>query len=220
MAEYDLDGRVAEKARILSRIEDAAWPAQATCRPVSPRVLFAGVSGRGSRCVRSRHSGRPRRPGLRPLCASRSPARARGDPAHRCPGRHRRRGRRTSRCWRSSTTTCPSCSISTLAELTERGHEIYFVTHPILAVERDAAGRLTRFAGEALPGAQPEHGARASSTCTSTGWTTRAAQGARRCAARRLRRRRASPCRTGRPMRGRLTEVIARLSSPTRRRCQ
>ncbi|MCP8939781.1 NAD-glutamate dehydrogenase [Alsobacter sp. SYSU M60028] len=43
---------------------------------------------------------------------------------------------------------------STLAELTERGLEIRFVTHPIVAVERDSEGRLLRFAGEALAGAQ------------------------------------------------------------------
>ena len=44
---------------------------------------------------------------------------------------------------------------STLADLTERGLEIRFVTHPILAVERDASGKLLRFAGEALGGTQP-----------------------------------------------------------------
>jgi len=43
---------------------------------------------------------------------------------------------------------------SALAELTERGYEIRFVTHPILAVERDASGALVRFAGEALAGGQ------------------------------------------------------------------
>ncbi|GGH30116.1 NAD-glutamate dehydrogenase [Alsobacter metallidurans] len=44
---------------------------------------------------------------------------------------------------------------STLAELTERGITIRFVTHPIVAVERDAEGRLVRFAGEAMAGGQP-----------------------------------------------------------------
>jgi glutamate dehydrogenase len=44
---------------------------------------------------------------------------------------------------------------STLAELTERGLEIRFVAHPILAVERDGQGQLIRFVGEALSSAQP-----------------------------------------------------------------
>ncbi|WP_406854760.1 NAD-glutamate dehydrogenase [Alsobacter sp. KACC 23698] len=43
---------------------------------------------------------------------------------------------------------------STLAELTDRGVEIRFVAHPIVAVERGADGRLVRFAGEALAGGQ------------------------------------------------------------------
>ena len=44
---------------------------------------------------------------------------------------------------------------STLAELTERGMDIRFVAHPILAVERAADGALVRFAGEAAASGQP-----------------------------------------------------------------
>src|SRR6516165_9621791 len=36
---------------------------------------------------------------------------------------------------------------SVLAELAERGIEVRFVVHPVLSVERDAAGRLTAFTG-------------------------------------------------------------------------
>src|SRR5262249_30726064 len=36
---------------------------------------------------------------------------------------------------------------SVLAELAERGIEVRFVVHPVLSVERDAAGRLTAFKG-------------------------------------------------------------------------
>jgi glutamate dehydrogenase len=39
---------------------------------------------------------------------------------------------------------------STTAELTEQGFEAKLVAHPLLAVERDAAGRLTHFYGDAL----------------------------------------------------------------------
>ena len=39
---------------------------------------------------------------------------------------------------------------SALAELTEQGIEAKLVAHPILAVERDAEGRLTHFFGDAL----------------------------------------------------------------------
>ncbi|MHB2165489.1 NAD-glutamate dehydrogenase [Alsobacter sp. R-9] len=44
---------------------------------------------------------------------------------------------------------------STLAELTERGLDLRFVAHPILAVERAPDGRLIRFAGEASASGQP-----------------------------------------------------------------
>ena len=81
-------------------------------------------------------------------------ARPRGYPPHRHDGADRRPDARTLRCSKSSTTTCRSCWIPTLADLTERGLEIRFVTHPILAVERDASGKLVRFAGEALGGTQ------------------------------------------------------------------
>src|SRR4051794_3205267 len=39
---------------------------------------------------------------------------------------------------------------STMSELTEQGMEVKLVAHPILAVERDAEGRLTHFFGDAL----------------------------------------------------------------------
>jgi glutamate dehydrogenase len=39
---------------------------------------------------------------------------------------------------------------STMAELSEQGIEVKLVAHPILAVERDAEGRLTHFWGDAL----------------------------------------------------------------------
>ncbi|CAM5776069.1 NAD-glutamate dehydrogenase [Labrys miyagiensis] len=40
---------------------------------------------------------------------------------------------------------------STMAELTEQGIEALLVAHPILAVERDAQGKLVRFYGNVLP---------------------------------------------------------------------
>ena len=40
---------------------------------------------------------------------------------------------------------------STMAELAEQGIEVTLVAHPIIAVERDAQGKLLRFYGEALP---------------------------------------------------------------------
>ena len=40
---------------------------------------------------------------------------------------------------------------STMAELAEQGIEVTLVAHPIIAVERDAEGKLLRFYGEALP---------------------------------------------------------------------
>ena len=54
---------------------------------------------------------------------------------------------RTSRCSRSSTTTCRSCVDSVLGELAERGIDIRFVVHPVFTVERDVVGRLTAFKG-------------------------------------------------------------------------
>jgi glutamate dehydrogenase len=44
---------------------------------------------------------------------------------------------------------------STLAEVVDRGLDPLLVAHPILAVERDAGGRLVRFAGEATSGTIP-----------------------------------------------------------------
>jgi glutamate dehydrogenase len=40
---------------------------------------------------------------------------------------------------------------TTMAELAEQGIEVTLVAHPIIAVERDAQGRLLRFYGETLP---------------------------------------------------------------------
>lgn len=40
---------------------------------------------------------------------------------------------------------------STMAELAEQGIEVTLVAHPIIAVERDAEGKLLRFYGETLP---------------------------------------------------------------------
>ena len=40
---------------------------------------------------------------------------------------------------------------STMAELAEQGIEVTLVAHPIIAVERDANGKLLRFHGETLP---------------------------------------------------------------------
>jgi glutamate dehydrogenase len=40
---------------------------------------------------------------------------------------------------------------STMAELAEQGIEVTLVAHPIIAVERDAQGKLLRFYGETLP---------------------------------------------------------------------
>ncbi|KAB0266441.1 NAD-glutamate dehydrogenase [Microvirga brassicacearum] len=44
---------------------------------------------------------------------------------------------------------------STLAEIVDEGYEPLLVAHPILAVERDEAGHLVRFFGEALKTARP-----------------------------------------------------------------
>ena len=50
---------------------------------------------------------------------------------------------------------------SAMAELTEQGIEAKLVAHPILAVERDAEGRLTHFFGDALTQRSPRAIARA-----------------------------------------------------------
>ena len=47
------------------------------------------------------------------------------------------------RCWRSSTTTCRSCSIPVLGELAERRINVFLVAHPVLRVVREN-GRLIR----------------------------------------------------------------------------
>ncbi len=47
---------------------------------------------------------------------------------------------------------------STLAEIVDQGYEPLLVAHPILAVERDAAGALVRFSARRRP---PHPGGRA-----------------------------------------------------------
>src|SRR4051794_30680615 len=152
MAEYDLDGRVAEKARILSRIEDAlAGPGDVP--PGFARVLFAGVSGEdlgayeagtlaGLAAQAYAHLREPRLPGHEEIRLTDAQAVINGRA-------------QDLTVLEVVNDNMPFLLDSTLAELTERGYEIHFVAHPIVAVERDAQGRLTRFAGEALAGAQP-----------------------------------------------------------------
>ena len=103
---------------------------------------------------------------------------------------------------------------STLAEIVDQGYEPLLVAHPILAVERDAAGALVRLVGEAAGRARRRaRGARASSTSISTASTTRAPASA--CVdglAPGLRGRRPCPCGTGRPCAGASPRSIADLS--------
>ena len=128
-------------------------------------------------------------------------------------------GSRPIRWSRSSTTTCRSWSTASAIELNRHGLGIHLIIHPVLAVRRDAAGRLLDLGTAARGRRRP---ARELHACSrSTGRATRACWPQLEADLRRVlgdvapRRRR-----TGAPCASRIDEVLAELACRRRRRCR
>ena len=149
---FELDGRDAEKARILALIASDLARLGPDVPPGFAEALFGRVSAEdlglyppaalaGFARSAYEHLAEPRLPGREEIRLS--------DAAVEVDGR-----RLDLTVLEVINDNMPFLLDSTLAELTERGLVIRFVAHPILAVERDAEGRLRRVLGEAQAGGQ------------------------------------------------------------------
>ncbi|MFO1147121.1 MAG: NAD-glutamate dehydrogenase [Alsobacter sp.] len=152
MASLDLDARGAEKTRIIAGIGERLAAVPDGAPPGFADVLYARVSEEDLAChdpaalaglaaQAYAHLAEPRLPGHDEIRLTDAQAQVSGR-------------RRDITVLEVINDNMPFLLDSTLAELTERGLEILFVAHPIVAVERDAQGKLVRFAGEATAGAQ------------------------------------------------------------------
>ena len=124
--------RRADRVRATS---SSAASRRRTSPPIRPRALAELAATAFEHLSAPRQAERRRHP----------PHRPRGR-AQRPPPRHHGRSR-------SSTTTCRSCSIRPSPRSSSRATSRVLVAHPILAVERDAAGALVRLVGEATAAA-------------------------------------------------------------------